>query len=86
MDSLTRALQMAMQTIGNASEAVSGKATELLPLPSDPLDLPVSKCPIDLTGRLADKNFCWYRGYYHTDHTLPRYTSEAKLSDRRRYP
>lgn len=63
---------MAMQTIGNASEGVSGRATELLPLSSSPTELPVNRCPIDLTGRLAGKNFCWYRGYYHTDHTLPR--------------
>jgi hypothetical protein len=60
-----------MQTIDNASNAVSGKATELLPLPKDPTELPVQECPFKLPPKLQDKNFCAYRGYYHTDFTLP---------------
>src|SRR4051812_11061489 len=60
-----------MQTIDNASDAVSGKATELLPLPADPTSLPVETCPFKLPGKLGDKNYCAYRGYYHTDFTLP---------------
>jgi hypothetical protein len=71
MDSLERALQVAMHTISLASEAVSGKATELLPLPDNRSDLAVAECPIKLPGRFADKNFCEYKGYYHTDFTLP---------------
>ena len=65
------ALRVAMQTIDNASNAISGKATELLPLPADPNALPVQKCPVKLPAKLENKNFCAYRGYYHTDFTLP---------------
>jgi hypothetical protein len=72
IDSLGRALQVAMQTINNASEGISGKATELVPLPGDPTNLPVKRCPVELGAALEGKNFCWYKGYYHTDHTLPR--------------
>jgi hypothetical protein len=70
VDSLGKALQFAMQTIDLASETISGKATELLPLPDDRTELP-SECPISLPARFANKNFCEYRGYYHTDVTLP---------------
>jgi len=69
IDSLKRALQVAMHTIGLASDAVSGKATELLPLPEDLSTLP--ECPAKLPRPLANKNFCEYAGYYHTDFTLP---------------
>lgn len=65
------ALQVAMHTISLASDAISGRATELLPLPDDPNSLAVPECPIKLPPRLADKNFCEYKGYYHTDFTLP---------------
>ena len=71
IDSLVKALTIAMQTIDNASNAVSGRATELLPLPADPTELPVTACPFGLPPKLGDKNFCAYRGYYHTDFTLP---------------
>lgn len=71
IDSLAKALTIAMQTIENASNAVSGKATELLPLPRDLTELPVPTCPFKLPPKLEDKNFCAYRGYYHTDFTLP---------------
>jgi hypothetical protein len=71
IESLDKALAIAMQTIDNASEGVSGRATELLPLPLDAERLPVSKCPFDLPAKLQGKNFCFYRGYYHTDFTLP---------------
>jgi hypothetical protein len=71
IDSLGRALVVAMQTIDNASEAVSGRATELLPLPADPTVLPVEKCPVKLPSKLESRNFCAYRGYYYTDFTLP---------------
>jgi hypothetical protein len=71
IDTLAKALTVAMQTIDNASEAVSGKATELLPLRADSTTLPVESCPFKLPSKLEDKNFCSYRGYYHTDFTLP---------------
>jgi hypothetical protein len=71
IDSLPKALEFAMRTIAIASEAVSGKATQLLPLPAHPGALPVQTCPVDLPGFLRDKNFCKYQGYYHTDYTLP---------------
>lgn len=71
IDSLAKALTVAMQTIDNASNAISGRATELLPLPADPTALPVTNCPFKLPPKLEDRNFCTYRGYYHTDFTLP---------------
>lgn len=78
VDSLDKALELAMRTIGMASDAVSGKATELLPLPSDRGSLPVPECPVKLSNKVVDKNFCEYMGYYHTDYTLP---SEYFLPD-----
>jgi hypothetical protein len=71
VDSLGKALELAMRTIGMASDTVSGKATELLPLPTDGGSLPVPECPVKLSAKVANKNFCEYRGYYHTDYTLP---------------
>ena len=71
IESLPTALEFAMRTIAMASEATSGKATELMPLPADPAELPVPKCPVELPAFLRDKNFCSYKGYYHTDYTLP---------------
>lgn len=78
VDSLEKALELAMRTIDMASDAVSGKATELLPLPADRNSLPVPQCPVKLSVLVADKNFCEYRGYYHTDYTLP---AEYFISD-----
>jgi len=71
IDSLAKALDLAMRTIDKASVAVSGKATELLPLPDDHSELPIPECPVKLSDAMLDKNFCEYRGRYHTDHTLP---------------
>lgn len=71
VNSLGRALEFAMRTIAGASDAVSGKATQLLPLPTDLSELPVTPCPVDLPGFLRDKNYCSYLGYYHTDVTIP---------------
>lgn len=68
IDSLERALQVAMQTISLAANTVSGKATELLPL--DDSDK-ITECPIKLPPPLIGKNHCEYIGYYHTDITLP---------------
>jgi hypothetical protein len=72
IDSLEKALEFAMRTISLAGDTPSGKATELLPLPADPADLPVRTCPVELPAFLRDKNFCEYLGRYHTDMTLPR--------------
>lgn len=66
VDSLGKALELAMQTIFSASNGPSGKATQLLP----PTDTP-KKCPITLRPPLSDLNFSEYLGYYHTDVTLP---------------
>jgi hypothetical protein len=71
VNSLEAALEFAMRTIYGASDAVSGKATWLLPSPEDKNDLPVKECPVELPHFLQDKNFCSYEGYYHTDYTLP---------------
>lgn len=78
IDSLAKALDLAMRTIDKASVAVSGKATELLPLPDDHRELPIPECPVKLSDAMSDKNFCEYRGRYHTDYTLP---SEYFLPD-----
>lgn len=76
VDSLGKALEFAMRTIDKASRAVSGKAMQLMPLPQGALPSP--KCPVQLPADLADKDFRCYRGYYHTDITLP---SEYFLPD-----
>lgn len=78
VDSLGKALELAMLTINKAADAVSGKATWLLPLPGRLADLPVQKCPIELPPPLVARNFCEYEGYYHTDFTIP---SEYFLPD-----
>jgi hypothetical protein len=50
-----------------AAQAVSGKATELLPRPATPSH----PCPIALPPNLANKDYCNYLGWYDTDATLP---------------
>jgi hypothetical protein len=67
--SLPSALEFAMRTIRGATDAASGKATELLPLPADPRTL--RKCPFELSPYLKDFDYCEYQGYYHTDITVP---------------
>lgn len=79
VDSLGKALQLAMQTIGKASEAVSGRATALMRLSDGGPTMP--RCPVDLPSSLADKDFHHYVSYYHTDVTIP---SEYFLPDVRR--
>jgi hypothetical protein len=71
IDSLPTALEWAMRTIWNAAKTHSGPATELLPLPEDRSELVVPTCPVKLPNMLADRNYCEYQGYYHTDETLP---------------
>lgn len=65
------ALRMAMKTIQGASDGVSGRATELIPLSGTEAAL-LPRCPVSpLSGSLAGMNHCTYQGYYHTDQTLP---------------
>jgi len=70
VDSLDKALELAMRTIDMAADAISGKATELLPIPVDDA-FNMAECPVKLSSRVCDKNCCEYKGYYHTDYTLP---------------
>jgi hypothetical protein len=81
VDSLDRALELAMRTIAMASETESGRATELLPSASDRSEMPVPECPVKLSKLVSEKNYCEYRGWYHTDYTLP---SEYFIPDARR--
>lgn len=69
--SLDDALVYSMLTINNASDSVSGKATELLPSQTDESRMSAPRCPVELPTRLAGKNHCIYAGWYHTDVTLP---------------
>lgn len=72
VDSLQMALVWAMKTIGLAAEAVSGKATQLIPLRNEDDDgLPAPRCPFALPPDLAGMDFRYYLGHYHTDYTLP---------------
>jgi len=66
IESLAKALEVAMRTIDMAADTVSGKATYLLPLPSD-----APQCPVKLPDFLGDKDYREYFGTYHTDYTLP---------------
>ena len=65
------AIELAMRTIGNASEAVSGKATKLLDLPLNDNGQPASRCPVELSDDLRKRDFSQYLGHYHTDFTVP---------------
>jgi hypothetical protein len=66
IDSLDTALEWAMRTINNASNAVSGKATYLVPPTSD-----TGAPPPNLPRFLQEFEHRYYEGYYHTDFTLP---------------
>jgi hypothetical protein len=68
VDSLEKALELAMRTIALASDGPSGKATALVSRPSA-TGLP--RCPVTLPSAFADKDYCGYQGWYHTDYTLP---------------
>jgi hypothetical protein len=68
VDSLDQALEFAMRTISMASESISGKATELIPI--NGADTKPS-CPITLPKQLTGKDHRSYKGYYHTDVTIP---------------
>jgi hypothetical protein len=68
IDSLEKALEMAMRTIHNAADAVSGKATFLV---DTILGEGRPRCPVDLPRPIQGKDTCEYRGWYHTDYTVP---------------
>lgn len=70
LESLPAALKIAMQTIEGASRPEDGPAVELVPLRLDTISR-VGECPIELPRRMAGKDFETYRGWYHTDVTLP---------------
>lgn len=69
IDSLPKALEFAMRTIDQAADGISGKATTLIPLSSEKES--EVRCPVSLPDFLKDKSHCSYRGYYHTDYTVP---------------
>lgn len=71
VDSLGKALDLAMRTINNASDGPSGKATHLFPIPKDDFGHPIAECPVALPSVIAGKNFQEYWGGYHTDVTVP---------------
>lgn len=71
VESLEKALEFAMRTIRNASNAPSGRATELHSRAEHEGKHAVATCPVALPSELADRDYCRYRGYYHTDHTIP---------------
>lgn len=79
--SLPGALRLAMLTIENASEAVSGKATWLAS--ARDLDRDAPACPVPLLKKLEGKNHCWYLGAYHTDQTIPSsyFTDDIERSE-----
>lgn len=68
VDTLEKALLLAMKTISGAASAPSGPATYLLPSSKHP---PSLKCPIELPRDISGMNHCDYVGLYHTDYTLP---------------
>lgn len=72
VESLGKALRLAMMTINRASQAVSGRATQLIP--SDSMDEHYkTQCPFDIRAdkELSAFDYSRYEGYYHTDFTLP---------------
>jgi hypothetical protein len=68
VDSLGKALILAMRTIAKAADATSGPATRLYDVSERPPFIP---CPVMLPPPLVSRNHCEYFGWYHTDYTLP---------------
>ncbi len=71
VDSLSKALEMAMRTIWLAAETKSGKATRLLPMHTNSRPTSTPRCPVELPSFLKGFDHCHYEGYYHTDVTIP---------------
>ena len=66
LDSLEKALVLAMRTIDGAADTISGRATHLLPRS---MGTPI--CPVELPVALREKDHCGYAAHYHTDYTVP---------------
>jgi hypothetical protein len=66
LDSLPRALELAMRTILNASQTSSGKATFLVERAPGGRE-----CPVKIADSLSKYDCIEYAGYYDTDVTLP---------------
>ena len=58
-----------MRTIASAAKTPSGRATELIQW-NDDIAATV-RCPIELPKELARSDCRYYKGFYHTDHTIP---------------
>jgi hypothetical protein len=75
IDSLGTALIYAMRTIANAQSTLSGKATCLVDLSKDEFEIAEPRCPVRLDEflppNLAKKDYRKYKGWYHTDVTIP---------------
>jgi hypothetical protein len=69
IDSLDKALGLAMRTIQLASDTVSGRATFLLPEPER--EPGRAECPAGLPRTVLGMDCEGYRGFYHTDYTIP---------------
>ena len=70
LNSPGKALDLAMRTIAKAKDAVSGKATMLLKMPTAlPPETP--PCPTPLPKMLQGLDYSKYEGWYHTDVTVP---------------
>lgn len=75
IDSLGAALVYAMKTIAKAQDTVSGKATCLIDISSEERKKIRPACPVQLDdflpAHLAAKDYSKYKGWYHTDVTIP---------------
>src|SRR4029077_16512841 len=71
VDSLSKALEMAMRTIWLAAETKSGKATRLLPMHTNSRPTSTTRCSVELPSFLKGFDHCHYEGYYHTAVTIP---------------
>lgn len=72
VDSLPKALDLAMRTISLAAATPWGRATELVELSDEMRRADTPACPVELPEFLRGKSHCQYAGWYHTDQTLPR--------------
>lgn len=70
IDSLNKALLLAMRTIASASHGPSGPATKLVSMPELTHNEP-NRCPVDLPAELAGNDYTQYFGHYHTDVSIP---------------
>jgi hypothetical protein len=80
VESLEKALELAMRTIDLAADGISGHATFLAPLDENATEYRTAVCPVELPRTYRTKAYHHYFGYYHTDMTLPKtyFTPEAE--------